>query len=39
MLDRFEQVTWPPADASSPSTAKPDAPVMQVRARARAAWR
>jgi len=39
MLDRFEQVTWPQADAASGPAAQPQAPVMQVRARARAAWR
>jgi DNA helicase-2/ATP-dependent DNA helicase PcrA len=39
MLERFEQVTWPVADAQSTSPAQPQAPVMQVRARARAAWR
>jgi DNA helicase-2/ATP-dependent DNA helicase PcrA len=39
MLDRFDQVTWPPAEASGAASAQPQAPVMQVRARARAAWR
>jgi DNA helicase-2/ATP-dependent DNA helicase PcrA len=39
MLERFEQVTWPPAPAAGSVAAQPQAPVMQVRARARAAWR
>ena len=39
MLDRFEQVTWPAAVPGSPFAAQPQAPMMQVRARARAAWR
>jgi DNA helicase-2/ATP-dependent DNA helicase PcrA len=38
MLEKFEQVTWPAA-AEPASAAQPQAPVMQVRARARAAWR
>jgi DNA helicase-2/ATP-dependent DNA helicase PcrA len=39
MLDRFEQVTWPPAPPAGSASAQPQAPVMQVRSRARAAWR
>ena len=39
MLARFEQVTWPEAAAGVAGGAQPQAPVMQVRARARAAWR
>jgi DNA helicase-2/ATP-dependent DNA helicase PcrA len=39
MLDRFEQLTWPPAPAAGAPAAQPQAPVMQVRSRARAAWR
>jgi DNA helicase II / ATP-dependent DNA helicase PcrA len=39
MLVHFEQVTWPPASQVSGLSAQPQAPVMQVRARARAAWR
>jgi hypothetical protein len=40
MLARFEQVAWPEAIAVRPSAgAQPQAPVMQVRARARAAWK
>ncbi|HUR88395.1 MAG TPA: ATP-dependent helicase [Ramlibacter sp.] len=39
MLERFEQITWPSADAQPGAAAQPQAPVMQVRARARAAWR
>ncbi len=40
MLDHFEQVTWPEA-APAPATAgaEPQLPVIQVRARARAAWK
>jgi DNA helicase-2/ATP-dependent DNA helicase PcrA len=39
MLDRFQQVTWPQAEAASGAAAQPQVPVLQVRARARAAWR
>jgi len=39
MLAHFEQVTWPPADARSLAGAQPQAPVLQVRSRARAAWK
>ncbi len=40
MAARFEQVAWPEAIAVRPDAgAQPQAPVMQVRARARAAWR
>jgi DNA helicase-2/ATP-dependent DNA helicase PcrA len=39
MLAHFEQVTWPPASERSAALAQPQAPVMQVRARARAAWK
>ncbi|MEJ6022537.1 ATP-dependent helicase [Ramlibacter sp. PS4R-6] len=39
MLDKFEQVTWPQVEAPSGAAAQPQAPVLQVRARARAAWR
>jgi DNA helicase-2/ATP-dependent DNA helicase PcrA len=40
MAAQFEQVTWPEAIPlqSGPGT-QPQAPVMQVRARARAAWK
>jgi DNA helicase II / ATP-dependent DNA helicase PcrA len=38
MAQKFEHVTWPEATAGGAS-AQPQAPVMQVRARARAAWR
>lgn len=38
MAARFEQVVWPEAAAEAPS-AQAAAPVMQVRSRARAAWR
>jgi DNA helicase-2/ATP-dependent DNA helicase PcrA len=39
MLPHFEQVAWPEAAALATSAAKAQAPVLQVRARARAAWR
>ncbi|MET0311933.1 MAG: ATP-dependent helicase, partial [Burkholderiaceae bacterium] len=38
MVQKFEQITWPQA-AAQPYTAAPAVPVMQVRERARAAWR
>jgi DNA helicase-2/ATP-dependent DNA helicase PcrA len=39
MLEKFEQLTWPPAAAAQASAAQPQQPVLQVRSRARAAWR
>jgi len=40
MAERFEQVTWPEAIPVRPGAGtQPQAPVMQVRARARAAWK
>ncbi|MCC2674695.1 MAG: ATP-dependent helicase [Ramlibacter sp.] len=39
MAARFEQVTWPEAIVVRPGIAQPQAPVMQVRSRARAAWK
>jgi DNA helicase-2/ATP-dependent DNA helicase PcrA len=39
MLAAFEQVTWPEATDLASASAQPQAPVMQVRARARAAWK
>jgi DNA helicase-2/ATP-dependent DNA helicase PcrA len=39
MLPTFEQVTWPEAITARASAAQPQAPVIQVRARARAAWK
>ncbi|MEZ0309004.1 MAG: ATP-dependent helicase [Ramlibacter sp.] len=40
MAEKFERITWPEAGAAaSGSDAKPTAPVLQVRDRARAAWR
>jgi DNA helicase-2/ATP-dependent DNA helicase PcrA len=38
MVCEFEQVSWPEA-AACPPPAQPQAPLMQVRARARAAWK
>jgi DNA helicase II / ATP-dependent DNA helicase PcrA len=38
MAAQFERVTWPPA-VEAAAGAVPGAPVLQVRARARAAWR
>jgi DNA helicase II / ATP-dependent DNA helicase PcrA len=39
MAEKFERVTWPEAAGAAAGTAKPAAPVLQVRDRARAAWR
>ncbi|WP_374670142.1 ATP-dependent helicase [Ramlibacter sp.] len=39
MLPHFEQVTWPVVAGQAPMAARPQAPVMQVRDRARAAWK
>jgi DNA helicase II / ATP-dependent DNA helicase PcrA len=40
MADRFEQVAWPEAPAVRPAMGlQPQAPVIQVRARSRAAWK
>ncbi|MCD6077804.1 MAG: ATP-dependent helicase [Ramlibacter sp.] len=39
MAARFEQVTWPEAIVARPGIAQPQAPLMQVRSRARAAWK
>jgi DNA helicase-2/ATP-dependent DNA helicase PcrA len=39
LVSNFEQIVWPEAQALAAATAQPQAPVLQVRARARAAWR
>jgi DNA helicase-2/ATP-dependent DNA helicase PcrA len=39
MAQQFEQVTWPPAGADGAAAARPAGPVLQVRDRARAAWK
>jgi DNA helicase II / ATP-dependent DNA helicase PcrA len=39
MAAQFEHVTWPEASALHAMPAQPQAPVLQVRARARAAWK
>jgi DNA helicase-2/ATP-dependent DNA helicase PcrA len=39
MVPQFEQLAWPDAAALQPRQVQPQAPVMQVRARARAAWK
>jgi DNA helicase-2/ATP-dependent DNA helicase PcrA len=39
LVAHFEQVVWPEAQALAGQAAQPQAPVLQVRARARAAWR
>jgi DNA helicase II / ATP-dependent DNA helicase PcrA len=39
MAEKFERVTWPESAAAAGAAAKPAAPVLQVRDRARAAWR
>jgi DNA helicase-2/ATP-dependent DNA helicase PcrA len=39
MTSGFEQITWPQAAAVEGNTARAQSPLLQVRARARAAWR
>lgn len=39
MVKKFEQVTWPAAPEAIAYAAKPATPVLQVRDRARAAWK
>jgi DNA helicase-2/ATP-dependent DNA helicase PcrA len=39
MVASFEQVAWPEQAPAAPSAARPQAPVLQVRSRARAAWK
>lgn len=39
MAGLFEQVAWPQAAAAAPAGTQPQAAVIEVRARARAAWR
>jgi DNA helicase II / ATP-dependent DNA helicase PcrA len=39
MAEKFERVTWPQANAPGESRRSPDAPLLHVRDRARAAWR
>jgi hypothetical protein len=39
MAAAFEQVTWPEAAAVEARDLKPQAPVLQVRARARSMWK
>jgi DNA helicase-2/ATP-dependent DNA helicase PcrA len=39
MAQQFEQVTWPAAAAGAAAPARPTGPVLQVRDRARAAWK
>jgi DNA helicase-2/ATP-dependent DNA helicase PcrA len=39
MTRHFEQLAWPDGAGAAPVPARPAAPVMQVRDRARAAWR
>ena len=39
MVEKFEQVTWPQALAGGTYAAQPQTPLLQVRARARAAWK
>jgi DNA helicase-2/ATP-dependent DNA helicase PcrA len=39
MAEKFERITWPEAAAASAGAPQPQAPLLQVRARARAAWR
>ncbi len=39
MAEQFERVTWPEAGQVGAAATQPQAPLLQVRARARAAWR
>ena len=39
MAGQFERVTWPEAGRTDAFAAQPQAPLLQVRSRARAAWR
>ena len=39
MATQFERVTWPAATDDAATAVTPQAPLLQVRARARAAWR
>jgi DNA helicase II / ATP-dependent DNA helicase PcrA len=40
MAARFEQIAWPEAPATAPAAGlQPQAPMIQVRARSRAAWK
>jgi DNA helicase II / ATP-dependent DNA helicase PcrA len=39
MAQKFERVVWPDSAGAAPGAPKPAAPVLQVRDRARAAWR
>ena len=39
MAEKFEQITWPHATPGGAGSAQPQTPLLQVRARARAAWR
>jgi DNA helicase-2/ATP-dependent DNA helicase PcrA len=39
MSEKFECITWPEAAPAGSAAAQPQAPLLQVRARARAAWK
>jgi DNA helicase II / ATP-dependent DNA helicase PcrA len=39
MAEKFERVTWPLAPPGDAHAAQPQTPLLQVRARARAAWK
>jgi DNA helicase-2/ATP-dependent DNA helicase PcrA len=39
MAEKFERITWPQAETAAAAAAQPQTPLLQVRARARAAWR
>jgi DNA helicase-2/ATP-dependent DNA helicase PcrA len=39
MVQHFEEVTWPEAESVSAGEVRPQAPVLQVRARARSMWK
>jgi DNA helicase II / ATP-dependent DNA helicase PcrA len=39
IAEKFERITWPEAAAQTAAAQQPQTPLLQVRARARAAWR
>jgi DNA helicase-2/ATP-dependent DNA helicase PcrA len=39
MAEKFERVTWPEVAAADSPAARPQTPLLQVRDRARAAWK
>ena len=39
MAEQFERITWPEASQAGATATQPQTPLLQVRSRARAAWR